>query len=62
MEEQYWKKFMASGKVEDYLYYKGMDMLQQKMTAYTDRNSGTGDRTGESDNSHGDGAVRHSYR
>ena len=27
MEETYWNKFMASGKVDDYLEYKGIQII-----------------------------------
>lgn len=51
MEERYWKQFMETGKVEDYLYYRGMQICSQVMNAYE------GDRTYESDYSDRHGAC-----
>ncbi len=34
MEEKYWKQFMASGKVADYLYYRGFSVLSRVMERY----------------------------
>ena len=31
MEETYWNKFMASGKVDDYLEYKGIQICHSVM-------------------------------
>ena len=30
MEETYWKQFMATGKVEDYLHFKGVSNIEEK--------------------------------
>ena len=29
--EEYWDRFVASGKIEDYLYYKGMSQVIAKL-------------------------------
>lgn len=31
MEEKYWSSFLQSGKVTDYLYYKGLGICRQVM-------------------------------
>ena len=31
MEEAYWKQFMTTGKVEDYLYFKGVSDIEGKV-------------------------------
>ncbi len=35
MEEEYWKRFLKTGKIKDYLYYKGMKICTQVMERYT---------------------------
>ena len=30
MEEKYWKQFMKTGRIVDYLYYRGMERSQKK--------------------------------
>ena len=35
-EETYWNKFMASGKVDDYLEYKGIQICHSVMEHYAD--------------------------
>lgn len=35
MEEQYWKRFLETGKIKDYLYYKGMTICRQVMESYS---------------------------
>ena len=32
--EEYWDRFVASGKIEDYLYYKGMRICEETMNRY----------------------------
>lgn len=72
MEERYWKQFMASGTVSDYLYYKGMEVCGRVMQKYSDGSAfmketdqesdkmrKTGDRSVESDNSNRAGAYGH---
>lgn len=58
MEETYWNKFMASGKVDDYLEYKGIQICHSVMERY-DRlpDARTEVRRSESDNGYGNGAV-----
>ncbi len=36
MEEEYWKRFLKTGKIKDYLYYKGMKICTQVMERYTE--------------------------
>ena len=31
MEEEYWRKFLKTGKIRDYLYYRGMMICKQVM-------------------------------
>ncbi|MCI9226903.1 MAG: hypothetical protein HFG86_02595 [Dorea sp.] len=40
MEEEYWQRFLASGKIIDYLYYKGMGICKQIIDGYTQGVSG----------------------
>lgn len=52
MEEKYWNEFMASGKVMDYLYSKGMGICSRIMDKYTlGEEEYAGDR--KSDTKHG---------
>lgn len=53
MEEMYWKQFLETGKVEDYLIYKGMEICRQVMKKHE------GEPSDEPDNSdsHGTGCV-----
>lgn len=37
MEETYWKQFAATGKVEDYLSYKGIETCGEIMKKYEDQ-------------------------
>lgn len=56
MKQEYWEQFAKSGKVEDYLFYKGMEICQSIMEKYEDKNS-------ESvDNGDGDDIVGIAYR
>ena len=50
MKQDYWKQFAQSGRVEDYLYYKGMSICQAVMDRYENRNE---DKNSESVD-HGD--------
>ena len=34
MEEEYWKQFFKTGKIKDYLYYKGIAICRQVMDRY----------------------------
>ena len=51
MEEKYWKQFLETGKITDYLYYKGMQIISRVMDGYE------GDIKHESDYSDGHGAY-----
>lgn len=59
MEEEYWEKFVASGTIMDYLYYKGLGICGQVMKRYEDAK----DRSGfvESDCGDRDGALGKSH-
>ncbi len=46
MEEKYWNQFLETGKIMDYLYYKGMQICSRMIDNYE------GDGKHESD--HGD--------
>lgn len=56
MEEKYWQQFCETGKITDYLYYRGMEMCRQVMedregkrtyeSDYSDRNGTCGDTCG----------------
>ncbi|MCI8665051.1 MAG: hypothetical protein HFG82_00035 [Dorea sp.] len=35
MEEEYWKQFLRSGDIKDYLYYKGIAICRQVIEKYT---------------------------
>ena len=63
MEETYWNKFMASGKVGDYLEYKGIRICNSVIERY-DRlpDAGTEVRRSESDNGYGNGTFCRSDR
>ncbi len=43
MEEDYWKRFLESGKIKDYLYYKGMAICKQVIDYYESGESGESD-------------------
>lgn len=61
MEETYWNRFMASGKVSDYLEYKGLQICNSVMNRYgTNPDAETEVRRSESDNGYGDGTVSRS--
>lgn len=71
MEEKYWDRFTATGRVTDYLYYKGMDICRQVMERSDAENSPadsgqsagqTGGINSESDYGDRHGASRISYR
>lgn len=56
MEEEYWDRFMETGKITDYLYYKGMAICKQVMDSHE------GITSGESDYSNRHGAPGDTYR
>lgn len=51
MEEQYWNRFAETGKITDYLNYRGIMICKQVMGRYE------GDMSSESDYIDWDGAV-----
>ena len=63
MEETYWNKFMASGKIDDYLEYRGIQICNSVMEHY-DRlpDAGTEVRRIESGNGYGNGVICRSNR
>lgn len=34
MEDEYWNRFLETGKVSDYLYYRGMALCAEVMERY----------------------------
>ena len=48
MGQEYWEQFMTSGKVDDYLYYKGMEICEQVLEKY-DRIHESGQAGGNSE-------------
>lgn len=51
MKNVYWDHFVETGKVEDYLCYRGMEICQQTMDLYRDREKTlgwAGEQTSES--------------
>ncbi len=48
MEEEYWRKFLKTGKIRDYLYYRGMMICKQVM-----------DRVESGESSESDNSNRH---
>jgi hypothetical protein len=51
MKNAYWDHFVETGKVEDYLCYRGMEICQQTMDLYRDREKTlgwAGEQTSES--------------
>lgn len=51
MEEIYWNRFLETGKIADYLYYKGMEICAEVMESHER------EETCESDCSNRDGAF-----
>lgn len=39
MEEQYWKRFIETGKIDDYLFYKGISLCADIMERRKEENS-----------------------
>lgn len=56
MEEEYWRKFWETGKIADYLFYKGMAICKQVMENHE------GEDIDKSDYSNRYGACGNSYR
>lgn len=46
MEEQYWKQFVKTGKIADYLYYRGISICKQVMEETKSGESDYSDRHG----------------
>lgn len=69
MEERYWEQFMTTGKIDDYLSYKGFSICAQVMDKYsnallrdcTDKTESKGQGS-ESGNSYRNGTIIRSYR
>lgn len=40
MEEEYWRRFLKTGEIRDYLYYKGLSVCRRVMDSYTRSISG----------------------
>ena len=59
MEETYWNKFMASGKVDDYLEYteESKSVIRSWSIMADHHDAGTEVRRSESDNGYGNGAI-----
>ena len=36
MEEKYWQQFLETGRIHDYLTYKGMEICRRVMDSYED--------------------------
>lgn len=51
MDERYWRKFLETGKIADYLYYKGMAVCKQVLERHE------GEKVDESDYSDRHGAC-----
>ena len=67
MEEMYWKRFTETGKIADYLYYKGMEICRQVMDRcesgdVCSADSCKGDTCGKSDYSDRHGACGSTHR
>lgn len=56
MEEIYWNRFLETGKIEDYLYYKGMEICKNVL------NKHESEANGESDHGDRHGACSYGYR
>ena len=44
MEEAYWKQFMMTGKVEDYLHFKGVSNIEGRVQTEKESGSDRGER------------------
>ena len=44
MEETYWKQFMTTGKVEDYLHFKGVSNIEGKAQKENESAESRGER------------------
>ena len=57
MEEEYWRRFLKTGKIKDYLYYRGMTICDKVMNSYIGYESYESGGSSESDYSDGHGAC-----
>lgn len=58
MQEEYWDSFKNSGKITDYLYYKGMGICERVMNKYSGDTCNAAkieEKASESNNSNGNG-------
>lgn len=62
MEEKYWNEFARTGKVTDYLSYRGMDICSQVIKRWDEKAEQTGGIKSESDYSDRYGASCITYR
>lgn len=56
MEEEYWRRFLKTGKIRDYLCYRGMAICGQIMNSYISKESYESGGLSESDYSDRHGA------
>ena len=49
MEEKYWDRFLETGKITDYLFYKGMDVCEQAQESHKGEISGKSDYSDRND-------------
>ncbi len=56
MEEIYWNRFLETGKIDDYLYYKGMEICKKVIDSHES------EAKSESDHSDRHGACGCTYR
>ncbi|MCI8796196.1 MAG: hypothetical protein HFG89_04985 [Dorea sp.] len=57
MEEEYWRRFLKTGKIKDYLYYRGMAICDKVMNSYIGYESYESGGSSESDYSDRHGAC-----
>ena len=43
MEEEYWERFLKTGEIRDYLYYKGMAICKKVIDSYESGGSSESD-------------------
>ncbi|MEG0191444.1 MAG: hypothetical protein RR681_09715 [Lachnospiraceae bacterium] len=61
MEPVYWNEFTQSGKVDDYLYYRGVETCRQIVRKYDQEETGRG-KVESINHSNRDSAVRNTNR
>ena len=57
MEEEYWRRFLKTGKIKAYLYYRGMTICDKVMNSYIGYESYESGGLSESDYSDRHGAC-----